>query len=141
MQLANIGVAAGETSDVQTYVETVSSFGMMDWDRADELDADYFGIQYLYKTGYDTDCFLKALQEVWNSDPKNPRLDAFSRVPPLDNRLKMLHREIDDILPSQAGAITSNPEFDQFIGRLRQIAPLAPQPIKPTLIRHDSSSQ
>jgi hypothetical protein len=57
--------------------------------------------------------------------------------------LKKLPQEIDDILPSQTGVV-SNSEFDEFIGRLREIAPpqtAAEKDALPKLIRHDSSSE
>jgi predicted Zn-dependent protease len=37
--------------------------------RDDELDADYFGVQYLYKAGYDAECFIRFIQAVWPAPP------------------------------------------------------------------------
>jgi predicted Zn-dependent protease len=53
--------------------------------RDDEFDADYFGVQYVYKAGYDTDCFSRFIQTVWpaSSASGNPPAKALSAVPPL----------------------------------------------------------
>ncbi len=89
--------------------------------RDDELDADYFGVQYLYKAGYDPKCFTDVLQRIWGSSPstdaKLPRI--YSGFPPLDQRLADLRGEIVEILLPRADAIVSTPEFDAFKERLR----------------------
>jgi predicted Zn-dependent protease len=116
------------------------TFGLLKFQRTFELQADYFGIQYVYKSGYDTSCFLSAVQTLWQPDSGKPQVKAFDAFPPLEDRLKVLHQEIDDILPMLPEAIVSAPQFDLFIGRLRQIAPPETAPTEdpgPKLIRHD----
>jgi predicted Zn-dependent protease len=56
--------------------------------RDDELDADYFGVQYVYKAGYDTECFTRFIQTVWpvSSASSNPLASAFSAFPQKRNR-------------------------------------------------------
>jgi predicted Zn-dependent protease len=122
----------------RAYIAAASQIGMLDWYRTDELDADYFGIQYLYKTGYDTDCFLSAIQRVW-PDSSNPNQLALSPFPPVTERMKLLQHEIDQILPKRFGALVSTPEFEEFLRRLRNTEP-PDEPIpdtQPKLIRHD----
>jgi len=109
-----------------------------------ELEADYFGIQYIYKSGYDTDCFLSVVQSLWQRDRHNALANAFDPFPPVADRLKRLHQEIDDILPKQAGAVVSTPEFDRFMAGLRDLESSEPAPEKdaqPKLIRHDLVSR
>jgi predicted Zn-dependent protease len=141
MQLANVTVQAYAQPGSLTGSGMPSMIGMLDWERADELSADFFGIQYIYKAGYETDCFLSAIQNVWKPDPAKPELPSLSPFPPLADRMKALQKEIDDILPRRADAIVSTPEFDEFMQRLRTIAPvLEPQPeTEPTLIRHEQA--
>lgn len=109
--------------------------------RGYESEADYFGIQYLYKSGYETDCFLSALQSVWGSTRTR---QAFSPYPALPERLKALHKEINDILPKRTGEIVSTPEFPAFQNRLQSLQPPEPTPrlvrpdADPKLIHHDS---
>jgi len=89
--------------------------------RDDELDADYFGVQYLYKAGYDPKCFTSFVERIWGSGAavteKVPK--ALSTYPPLDERLAALRSETSEILPPRDGAIVSTPEFDAFKERLR----------------------
>jgi predicted Zn-dependent protease len=108
--------------------------------RGFELEADYFGIQYVYKSGYDTNCFLSALQTVWQPDPRKPQTKAFSLFPPLEDRMKMLRQEADDILPKRPGDVVTTPEFDSFMEHLRQITPPSEKDVQPRLIRHDPAS-
>jgi predicted Zn-dependent protease len=141
MQMASAAVEAYARPGSLTGTGMPSMIGMLDWERADELSADFFGIQYIYKAGYETDCFLSAIQNVWKPDPAKPDLPSLSPFPPLVDRMKALQNEIDDILPRRADAIVSTPEFDEFMQRLRSIAPvLEPQPeTEPTLIRHEQA--
>jgi predicted Zn-dependent protease len=115
--------------------------GALRFQREFELEADYFAIQYVYKAGYDTECFLSAILSLWQPGHGKPSALAFDPFPPLPVRLKKLNQEIDDILPNQPGSVISSSEFDEFIGHLAQIAPPATKPVMPKLIRHDLSSE
>ena len=119
-------------------------FGLLKFQRDFELEADYFGIQYVYTSGCDADCFLSAVQSLWQRDPGKTVATAFDTFPPLGERLKMLRQEIDDILPKVPLATVSTPEFDEFIGKLRQLPPADSAPAedaRPKLVRHDSSRE
>ncbi len=82
------------------------------WRREAELDADYFGVQYLYKSGYDTKCFLDFVARTGDVNKTAP--DTFREYPPLAQRLQALQKEIAQILPRHDGAITSTKEFQEF---------------------------
>jgi predicted Zn-dependent protease len=62
--------------------------------RDEELDADYFGMQYLYKAGYDPECFTSFVQRIWGAGAatteKVPKV--MSTYPPLDERLAAAKR-------------------------------------------------
>jgi len=121
----------------------VAGFEDLKFQREDERAADYFGVQYFYKAGYDPECFLKAIRRLWQPAPAKPQLAALSPFPPLTERLKTLQKEIDDFLPKRPAAVVSTPQFDQFIQRLQQIDPPqdASQPdAPPKLIRHDAAA-
>jgi beta-barrel assembly-enhancing protease len=89
--------------------------------RHDELDADYFGLQYMYKAGYDPKGFIDFVQKIGNPTSATDEnvsllLDSF---PPVDVRLAAVRNEISTILPPQPDAIVSTPEFAAFKARLR----------------------
>jgi predicted Zn-dependent protease len=65
---------------------------LLHFSREDESAADYFGVQYLYKSGYDPDCFIGFIQKAWPASSKTTAT-AFSPFPPLPERLKALERE------------------------------------------------
>ena len=103
----------------------------------DEFDADYFAVQYLYKSGYDPECYLRFVQRTWpvGSGPKNV---AFSWFPPTLERLKTLRREIADILPPRTQSIVSTSAFEEFQLHLRNLPPLPPEADQPVLRRPTS---
>ena len=104
--------------------------------REAEIDADYFGVQYMYKTGYDPKCFADFVQRIWvsgsASGEKIPKV--FGKYPPVDQRLASLKKEISEVLPPRSGAISSTPEFDAFKLRLpaQKPKPERPELRKPT---------
>jgi beta-barrel assembly-enhancing protease len=95
----------------------------------DEFDADYFGIQYLYKSGYDPQCFLDSIQRLAkDSSYANPASTTFNTLPPAGDRVAALHKEVAAILPKKDNAITSTPEFIAFQEHLRTLpAPKDPE--------------
>jgi len=122
----------------------LQALGSLKLQRDLELEADYFGIQYVYKAGYDTDCFVSAVQSFWQPNPSGALAKAFYPFPPLNERLKKLHQEIDDILPSRPGDVVTTSEFDEFMSRLRQIPPPESTPDKdglPKLVRDDTPAR
>jgi beta-barrel assembly-enhancing protease len=82
--------------------------------QADELDADYFGVQYLYKAGYDPDCYVRLVQRVWPVNPHGSPADLFSPFPPVSQRLKALRSEIAEILPQRSESIVSTSAFEEL---------------------------
>jgi beta-barrel assembly-enhancing protease len=90
-----------------------------EFEREEELNADYFGIQYLYKSGYDPGCFLTLIPRVWTDNPAK----EFRAFPPVPARLEALQEEIIDILPKRDGAVTTTPEFTGFREYLLKLNP------------------
>jgi len=86
-----------------------------------ESDADYFGVQYLYKTGYDPKCFVSFVQRTWGSGiaPTTKTAKVFNTYPPLDERLATLQSEISKILLPRDRATVPTSEFDASLERLR----------------------
>lgn len=143
-QLVRIPPGAGQngtgSSPAAEGIGLATPLTLLNFRRALESDADYFGIQYLYKSGYDTDCFLIAIQKIWSATPSNLTLPAFSPFPPSSKRLSALRKEIAEILPKRDRAIVSSPEFSAFQEHLQSLRPPDPELTVPKLIRHDQSS-
>ena len=88
--------------------------------REDELDADYFGLQYMYKAGYDPKGFIDFVQKIGNATSATDENVSvlLASFPPVDVRLAAVRNEISKILPPQPDAIVSTPEFATFKARL-----------------------
>jgi len=101
---------------------------LLKFKRDDEFDADYFGLQYLYKSGYDPECFIRIVQTVSDANPySTPTAKALSPFPPLPERLRALQEEISGILPKRDGAVTNTPEFADFRKQLLKLSSPRPE--------------
>lgn len=119
---------------------TFSIFSGMRW--TDEFDADYFGAQYLYKTGYDIDGYIRFVQRMWAVPRSANTIDmlTFSYFPPASERSKALRREMAEILPPQREATISTSAFENFEDQLhvwQKQHPEPPAPTQPILRRID----
>ncbi len=125
------GVAANSSDPGMTVPMTFLKFR-----RDDESAADYFGVQYLYKSGYDPECFIGFIQKAWPPSVETTS-NAFSPFPLLSERRKALEKEISEILPKRSGAITSTDEFAAFREHLLSLTSPKLSPKQPTLLRSD----
>ncbi len=114
-------------SDKETTLSNSTLRWLLKAKREDEFDADYFGVQYLYKSGYDPACFVRLVLKVWADDPSKSMATALSPFPPLPERLDALQKEINEILPKRDGAVTNTPEFADFHEHLLKLASPKPE--------------
>jgi predicted Zn-dependent protease len=122
MDIASIPLIVTPVSDASSAKAASISvpLGLLRVRREHELDADYFGIQYAYKTGYDTACFIRSVQRLTLASPATKTAEAFSPFPPLSERLMDLQQEVAALLPNRQEAIVSTPEFVEFKKRLSE---------------------
>lgn len=93
----------------------------------DKLAADYFGLQYVYVTGYDPECYVSFVQRI--RPQVAPASAVFGTSPPLEERVAAMRKEISSILPKRSDAVVSTPAFAEFEKRLRAWKPSqAPNP-------------
>ena len=59
-----------------------------------EAEADYLGLQYLYKSGYDPTSFVDFFEKIQSLEKKKPGTlaEIFSSHPPTDDRIKAPRR-------------------------------------------------
>ncbi len=88
-----------------------------------ESEADFLGVQYMYKTGYDPQAFITFFEKIEAKDKKKPGTlaKAFASHPPTPERIAKTQEEIKKILPSQPQYILSTSEFDSVKARLASI--------------------
>jgi len=91
--------------------------------RTDEAEADYLGLQYMYKAGYDPNAFVAFFEKVASDEKKQPGTipKIFSTHPPTPERIKASQKEIATILPQRAEYIVTTSEFDVVKHRLQLI--------------------
>ena len=91
--------------------------------RVDEREADYLGLQYMYKAGYDPNAFVAFFEKVAADEKKQPGTipKIFSTHPPTPDRIEASQKEIATILPARDEYIVTTSEFDVVKHRLQMI--------------------
>jgi predicted Zn-dependent protease len=91
--------------------------------RADEAEADYLGLQYLYKAGYDPKAYMSIFAKVMNEERHDPESvpKIFMDHPPTPDRIEKLDSEMKTILPPRREYLVSTSEFDDVQARLREL--------------------
>jgi len=95
----------------------------MKFQRNFEAEADYLGLQYMYKTGYDPQAFISFFEKIQAKEKKKPGsiAKAFASHPQTPDRIEASQKEIATILPAKAQYIVSTSEFDDVKSRLATI--------------------
>ena len=91
--------------------------------RGDEAEADYLGLQYMYKAGYDPNSFVSFFEKVQADERKEPGTipKVFSTHPPTPDRIENIQKEIATILPARDQYIVTTSEFDTVKARMQMI--------------------
>ncbi len=93
----------------------------LQFNRAHEREADYLGLQYLYKTGYDPLATIEFFEKIQAREKSRPGTlaKAFSTHPLTPDRIEAAHTEINTILPDRAEHVVNTSEFDRVRDRLQ----------------------
>ena len=88
-----------------------------------EREADYLGLQYLYKTGYDPTAFVDFFEKLQSTEKKKPGTVAkvFSTHPMNGDRIKGAQDEIERILMPKPEYVVNTAEFNDVKARLEMI--------------------
>jgi len=91
--------------------------------RTFEAQADYLGVQYMYRAGYDPSAFVSFFEKIQAMEKKKPGTlaKAFDTHPQTPDRIEKTQEEIRKILPSKPQYIVTTSEFDEVKGRLASI--------------------
>ncbi len=121
--------------------------GFLHFSREFEAEADYLGVQYMYKAGYDPTAFVDFFEKVQTLEKRKPGTVSklFSTHPPTDNRIVKSQKEIADLKAKPEYVVTTS-EFNDVKSRLamlenqRRPDKTADDPNKPTLRRNPNSN-
>jgi predicted Zn-dependent protease len=91
--------------------------------RTFEAQADYLGVQYMYRAGYDPSAFVSFFEKIQAMEKKKPGTlsKAFSTHPQTPDRIEKSQEEIRKILPAKQEYIVTTSEFDEVKARLAAI--------------------
>ena len=97
--------------------------GFLTFSRTMEREADYLGLQYLYKTGYDPTSFVDFFEKIQSMEKKKPGTvsKVFSTHPMTDDRIKSAQQEIQKILVAKPEYVVNTSEFNDVRGRLAML--------------------
>ena len=95
----------------------------LQFSRADEREADYLGLQYIYKAGYDPQAFVDFFEELQAKEKSRPgtMAKAFSTHPLMGDRITASETEIKTILPVKSEYVVTTSEFSDVSDRLKVI--------------------
>jgi predicted Zn-dependent protease len=94
--------------------------GFLTFSRAMEREADYLGLQYLYKSGYDPTSFVDFFEKLQSMEKRKPGSLAkvFATHPMNDDRIKAAQNEIQSILAPKPEYVVNTSEFNDVKARL-----------------------
>ncbi len=115
------------------------------YSRDEEHEADFLGVQYLWKAGYDPNAFLGVFSKIIQQNRSVPGSvpGIFMDHPPTKARIISIEEEIKDILPPRKEYLVSTSNFHSVQDRLdnmlsrRNQAELASNKNRPTLLRRE----
>jgi hypothetical protein len=95
----------------------------LQFSREYEAEADYLGIQYLYKAGYDPQGMVSIFEKLSALEKHKPGAlsKAFSDHPATPDRIAAVENEIATILPAEPQYMVTSSEFDAVKARLARI--------------------
>ena len=95
----------------------------LQFSREYEAEADYLGIQYMYKAGYDPQGMVSIFEKLDALQKHKPGAisRAFSDHPATPDRIDNVENEIATILPARPEYMVTTSEFDQVKTRLARI--------------------
>lgn len=95
----------------------------LQFSRGFEAEADYLGVEYMYKSGYDPQAYVSFFEKVQAKEKKKPGslAKAFSTHPQTPDRIEKTQDEISKILPARPQYVISTSEFDDVKARLASL--------------------
>ena len=118
---------------------------MLTFSRAYEREADFYGLQYMYKSGYDPTAFIDFFEKIETMERKKPGTisKVFATHPMNEDRIKISQNEIQKILQPKPEYIVNTSEFNDVKARLAMLhnrrKPEQEDPNRPRLRRAPGS--
>jgi len=97
--------------------------GFLNFSRGFEREADFLGLQYLYKAGYDPGAFVDFFEKIQSLEKKKPGTisKVFSSHPMTDDRIKASQEEIQQVLKAKPEYVVNTSEYNDVKNRLAML--------------------
>jgi len=94
--------------------------GFLKFSRSMETEADFLGLQYMYKAGYDPTSFVDFFEKIQTMEKKKPGSVSklFATHPMTDDRIKKAQDEIQKDLTPKPEYVVNTSEFNDVKARL-----------------------
>ncbi len=119
----------------------------LSFSRSFEAQADWLGVQYMYRSGYDPQAMVQIFEKLNALEKRKPGVlaRAFSDHPATPDRIANSEEEIATILPARPDYVVSTSEFDDIKARLARLQNKrkvdgSKDPNKPSLRRTTASN-
>jgi predicted Zn-dependent protease len=95
----------------------------MKFSRSFEAQADFLGMEYMYKAGYDPQSFISFFEKVEAQEKKKPGTiaKAFASHPMTPDRVTAAQQEMKNVLPPRPEYIVDTSEFQNVKARLASL--------------------
>jgi len=112
----------------------------LQFSRSDEAEADYLGLQYLYKTGYDPGAAVSFFEKLQAKESARPGSVSklFSTHPPTGDRIENEKKNIEQVLLDRDQYVVTTSEFNKIktlLAQLENRRPSQEDASKPSLKR------
>lgn len=126
MQLASVAlifVGGGIGYAVQQIAGLAMPMGFLKFTRGFEAEADYLGIEYMYKAGYDPQALTAFFEKVKALEKHKPGTlaKAFDTHPQTPDRIEKTQQEINTLLPPLAEYKLDTSEFEEVKVRMMEL--------------------
>ncbi|HLH16260.1 MAG TPA: M48 family metallopeptidase [Bryobacteraceae bacterium] len=97
--------------------------GFLKFSRSMEAEADFLGLQYMYKAGYDPTSFVDFFEKIQTMEKKKPGSVSklFASHPMTDDRIKKAQDEIQKDLKPKPEYVVNTSEFNDVKARLAML--------------------
>src|SRR5438552_13208929 len=97
--------------------------GFLSFSRGFEAEADMFGLQYMYKAGYDPGAFVDFFEKIQSLEKKKPGTMSkiFSTHPLTEDRITNAQKNIQELLKARPEYVLNTSEFNDVKARLAML--------------------
>jgi predicted Zn-dependent protease len=130
---------------IQQAANLVVPLTFLRFSRGMEEEADYLGVQYLFKTGYDPTAMVRFFEKLQAKEKAKPgsMSKLFATHPPTGERIRKVEDAITTVLPPADRYVETTSEFNRIKAQLAKLQNYRriEDPNRPTLRRRTQPTQ